>query len=101
MRNNINEIKPINGFVASRSYRDEATYNKIQRHLVDINDIITEEDIRNIKIFIGPGDVVEAGKEEKSLLLDPIFNQTESEEETEKEYREGKKINTPWNIVVE
>ena len=33
------------------SCKDEVTYNKIQRHLTDINDTITEEDIRNIKIY--------------------------------------------------
>jgi hypothetical protein len=32
----------------SSLYFDEATKNKIQRHLTDINDRISEEDIRNI-----------------------------------------------------
>lgn len=35
-------------FYVPYSYFDEATKEKIQRHLTDINDIITEEDIRNI-----------------------------------------------------
>ena len=34
------------------SYSDEVTKQKIQRHLTDINDIITEEDIRNIDTSI-------------------------------------------------
>ncbi len=34
------------------SYSDEVTKKKIQRHLTDINDIITEEDIRNIDTSI-------------------------------------------------
>ncbi len=32
----------------SSLYFDEVTKNKIQRHLTDINDHISEEDIRNI-----------------------------------------------------
>ena len=35
-------------------FTDEVTYNKIQRHLNDINDIISEEDLRNIKTDIAP-----------------------------------------------
>ena len=33
-------------------FDDRATKNKIYRHLVDINDTISEEDIRNIKVTI-------------------------------------------------
>lgn len=36
----------------SRAVIDAATYNKIQRHLTDINDVITDEDIRNIRIDV-------------------------------------------------
>ncbi|MBS1741660.1 MAG: hypothetical protein JST81_01385 [Bacteroidetes bacterium] len=42
--------KPLINWTAMKSYKDEGTYNKIRRHLEDINDTITEEDIRNIKI---------------------------------------------------
>lgn len=31
-------------------FNDKVTKSKIYRHLVDINDIISEEDIRNIKV---------------------------------------------------
>lgn len=37
---------------ASRKFYDEITKEKIQRHLTDINDVITEEDIRNIDTAI-------------------------------------------------
>ena len=33
-------------------FKDNVTKNKISRHLVDINDTITEEDIRNIIVHI-------------------------------------------------
>jgi hypothetical protein len=35
---------------ASMQNVDRATYDKIQRHLSDINDRITDDDIRNIRI---------------------------------------------------
>jgi|GEM_PF-5864853 len=31
-------------------YRDQATYEKIQKHLADINDKITDEDMRRLNI---------------------------------------------------
>lgn len=37
---------------ASKLYYDEITKEKIQRHLNDINDVITEEDIQNIDTAI-------------------------------------------------
>ncbi len=33
-------------------FNDAATRSKISRHLTDINDTITEDDIRNIKVSI-------------------------------------------------
>lgn len=43
---------------------DRATYDKIQRHLTDINDRITDEDIRNVRIgvYAGPIAYTAAGK---------------------------------------
>ena len=40
--------QPMEGYLDSDLLLDKATKNKIQRHLTDINDHITEEDIRNI-----------------------------------------------------
>ena len=45
------ESIPVISWTTSKSHADEATYNKIRRHLTDINDVISEEDIRNIIIF--------------------------------------------------
>ena len=32
-----------------RTFEDSITYEKIHRHLCDINDTITEEDIKNVR----------------------------------------------------
>lgn len=42
------------GILPQQSHRDAVTHRKIHRHLTDINDRITEEDIRNIEISIKP-----------------------------------------------
>ncbi|MEO7522979.1 MAG: hypothetical protein ABIT58_02730 [Ferruginibacter sp.] len=44
------QLEPLINWNSLKSYKDEATYKKIRRHLTDINDTITEQDIRNIKI---------------------------------------------------
>lgn len=54
-----------------RAYRDEVTHEKIHRHLTDINDKITDDDIRNIRIIITPE---EARKREESLRSLPNYS---------------------------
>ena len=66
------------------SFSDEATKNKIKKHINDISDVITEEDIANAKV---PG-------EEETLPAQP-----EEEKKDKKEIPgEGKPV-TPWDII--
>ena len=51
MESNSKDLSRQENWVSLKSYKDEVTYNKIRRHLTDINDIISEDDIRNVKIF--------------------------------------------------
>ncbi|MEO8769850.1 MAG: hypothetical protein ABI402_07190 [Ferruginibacter sp.] len=51
MQNHKKQLEPLINWNTLKSYKDEATNNKIHRHLVDINDTISEDDIRNIKLF--------------------------------------------------
>ena len=65
------------------NFSDEATRNKIKKHITDIKDVITEEDIANVKV---PG-------EEDALPVAP----TEEKDEKKKEEKgrlagEGKPI---------
>ncbi len=70
------------------SFSDEATKNKIKKHIHDIEDVITEEDIANVKI---PG--------EEDTLPAPQDEGDEREDETKKELPgEGKPI-TPWDVI--
>ncbi len=45
-------LQSVSEFYNSTIFLDKTTKSKIQRHLTDINDVITEEDIRNIDTSI-------------------------------------------------
>ena len=72
------------------AFSDEVTKNKIKKHINDIRDVITEEDIANAKV---PGEEealpVQPEKEEKDENKDEIKNKIPGE---------GKPI-TPWDIL--
>ena len=52
-------------YVSMRHSFDHETKSRIHKHLMDINDIITEEDIRNVKIGIpSPNPVMGFAKRE-------------------------------------
>ena len=50
MENQKKKTEPLINWTSLKSYKDEVTYNKVRRHLEDINDTISEDDIRNIQI---------------------------------------------------
>ncbi|MEP7164432.1 MAG: hypothetical protein ABI741_07055 [Ferruginibacter sp.] len=52
MDNNLKISKTELGYTPHNIFNDMATKNKIDKHLLDINDIISEDDIRNIKVSI-------------------------------------------------
>lgn len=57
MQHQKKQLEPLINWTTLKSYKDEATYNKIRRHLVDINDTITEDDIRNVKLFAAVSEI--------------------------------------------
>ncbi|MFT3912184.1 MAG: hypothetical protein QM737_22345 [Ferruginibacter sp.] len=57
MVNQKKQLEPLINWTSLKSYKDEATYNKIRRHLTDINDTITEQDIRDINLFVFATDI--------------------------------------------
>ena len=57
MENYKKQLEPLINWSSLKSYKDEVTYNKIRRHLVDINDTISEDDIRNIKLFVAETEI--------------------------------------------
>ena len=70
------------------SFSDEATHNKIKRHLTDINDVITETDIANAKV---------PGKEN-----DPVAPFEKKEEVTDDTIESPRsKTVAPWDTLEE
>jgi hypothetical protein len=67
------------------SFSDDDTKKKIKRHLSDINDVITENDIKNVKI---PGD--------EEPKIDP--EDVKKEDKKPSAGTEGKPA-TPWDLV--
>ena len=71
------------------TFSDEATKNKIKKHITDIKDVITEEDIANAKV---PG-------EEDDLPVSPAEEKKEKRNEEKGTLAgEGKPI-TPWDVI--
>ena len=71
------------------TFSDEATQNKIKRHINDIKDVITEDDIANAKI---------PGEEEEAPVVQPEKEKEEKKDTDPVNPREGKPI-TPWDII--
>ncbi len=72
-------------------FSDEGTKRKIKKHLSDINDVITEQDIANVKV---PG-------EDEPLpthFTDQDFEKQKKEDDKEENFPEGKPI-TPWDVI--
>ena len=72
--------------------QDEATRNKIDKHLSDIDDTISEEDLKNINTVTGAeNDVVAPNKkaDEKNEIDDSPKDDNEPEKEAP----------TPWEIL--
>ncbi len=62
-------LRPFEEHVQLRHIRDEVTHNKIQRHLNDFNDRITEDDIRNVKIIFAGKQIEDMSKELERIIL--------------------------------
>ena len=103
MEKNENDSRPDEREIRSKVFDDEATHEKIQRHLSDITDTITEDDIKNVKTDIGLENIIDEGGEEKGIIEGEAYHKDQelSEEEKKHEYAEGKKITSTWNILSE
>jgi hypothetical protein len=89
-------------------YADKGTYDKVHRHLTDITDTITEEDIRNVSTDIvvkkiheatSRNDLAMSANGKKHNGNKPEADLSDLEEE--KMYEEGEKVTSPWNIMSE
>jgi hypothetical protein len=79
--------QPLNGEEQPYSFSDKATKEKIKRHLTDIKDVITENDIANVKI---------PGKDD----VDPVAENGKNTEVEDLESLKNKPV-SPWDALEE
>jgi hypothetical protein len=81
-------------------FYDHVTKEKIRKHLSDINDVITEDDIRNVKTDHTIIQDLEAQGEAKEKAEDLLEEQRKEEETEEGKGNSGPEIdNTSWNVL--
>ena len=92
MADNLNDDLSSNTEFPRKSLHDEVTKNKIDKHLSDIDDTISEEDIKNINTVTGgenhPAETDKHADEENEIAKDGKDDDDEQEKEAP----------TPWEI---
>ena len=75
---------------SEHEFSDKATREKIDKHLSDINDKISEEDIRNVNTDITSGESDDGGIENANN--EPAANSIPPDEEVPE-------IPSPWDVI--
>jgi hypothetical protein len=76
--------------------KDEQTQKRIHEHLRNETDVISEEDIANVKPCFGEEKDLDSSNEPEAFTEKEKGEQNEDEK---KEDVEGARIETPWNIL--
>ena len=74
-------------------YTDEVTQSKIHKHLTDINDTISAQDIQNIDTNISSPDVPKAGNNEIAELAPDKTDKDDNDED------DREQVPTVWNVL--
>ena len=89
---------PINDQAGDKeeTFLDAATHDKIRRHIADKNDIISEEDIRNIRT-----DIYNISSKTSEVDVEPANGEEEKMSDTEKSesHENEDPITTPWDVL--
>lgn len=86
--------------LSHKLYADKDLYEKVHRHLRDINDTITDEDIEQAGAEVMVTKIPEATEQDQ--ITESSGDGTELTPKQERKiYQEGEKINSPWNIIDE
>lgn len=82
--------------------RNEVTKKKIHKHLVDINDVITEQDIRNVNPVesIKYGDLNKKEKQKVNREINKVTNAVKKKHKDDKsDGNNTPDIETSWNVL--
>lgn len=75
-------------------YTDEVTQSKIHKHLTDINDTISAEDIKNVDTNISSANIPKAGSNEAEELSHDKNNKGDDSDDNHRE-----QVPTTWNVL--
>lgn len=77
------------------------TQKIVHRHLENKNDVITDDDIRNVRVGMTPSQMDEATEVrfESDDKIDELENELLGEEEVKDEKGDRKKQITPWDTI--
>ncbi|MEO6546666.1 MAG: hypothetical protein ABIN94_01655 [Ferruginibacter sp.] len=80
----------------NKKFNDDLTDKRVHEHLVNENDIISDEDIENVKT-----DVVDIENITSTKLPEEKSSENEESDAAEKKDEDdhGDRIETPWNIL--
>ena len=82
-----------NNIPEEEKFSDEKTENKIHHHLTDANDLISDDDIKNIRTDIGDPSEPSQGFSEAEL------KKAEREEKQKQKDEDENPIISSWNIL--
>jgi hypothetical protein len=88
---NINDPSPY-------TFSDQVTRKKIKKHLQDIHDVITEDDIKNVKI---PGEETNTSTLDVEIDKQEVKDDNSVNEEKEAVFANHDTVITPWDILAE
>lgn len=88
-----NESLPKGNIPDEEKFIDVKTENKIHQHLTDANDLISDDDIKNIRTDIGDQSEPSQGFSEEELI------KAEKEEEQKLKDDDQNPIISSWNIL--
>lgn len=94
-----NQTREAAGLYDNREkFSDLATRKKIEKHLSDIDDVITEEDIKNVKTDFNEIEIPREPEDAKGTGHEDSQYQDTREDQKNDEERDNTVI-TPWNIL--
>ena len=85
--------------IGNNGFKDKRTKDKIDLHLRDINDKITEKDIENVKTDVTLITDDSSTDEEAVHEADDMLSKKEREDKNKEDGNNSNNVQTPWNML--
>lgn len=82
-------------------FKDKRTKDKIDLHLRDINDEITEKDIENVQtdVTVNNTNATNDSDNDASQEAEDILKRKQKEEKNKEDENNSNSVETPWNML--